>query len=95
MPLITNTHAQELPLGEGKRQRLTGQMLGGTLAGDQVSQFAGAPPESEQNGTENIHNNSDESKVLGYSFILAAARTTIKAVRGKTILSTKLVCEGS
>lgn len=52
MPLITNTRAQDLPLGEGKLQRLTGQMLGGTLAGDQVSQFAGAPPGSEQNGTE-------------------------------------------
>lgn len=45
---------------------------------------AGVAPETEQNGArgKNIYNNPDENKMLGYYFILAAART-IKAVRGK------------
>lgn len=49
-------------------------MLGGVLAVDQVSQFAGDPSEAEQNGVrgKGFYNDSDESKVLGYPFISAA-----------------------
>lgn len=94
MPLITITHtlSQKLPLGEdaGEAHRTDAWWNIGRRPGIPV---AGVAPETEQNGVrgKNIYNNPDENKVLGYYFILAAARTTIKAVRGKDCSFSKTV----
>lgn len=78
----THTHSQKLPLGEGtgEAHRTAARWSIGRRPGIPV---AGVAPEIEQNGErgKNIYNNPDENKGLGYYFIWAAARTTIKAVR--------------
>lgn len=74
-------------------QEHTRQVLGGALPVDQVSWFAEDPSEAEQNGVrgKGSYNNPDESKVLGYPFILAAARKKIKAARGEDHSFSKIV----
>lgn len=80
--LASHTHSQKLPLGEstGEAHRTAARWSIGRRSGIPV---AGVAPEIEQNGEsrKNIYNNPDENKVLGYYFIWAAARTTIKALR--------------
>lgn len=88
----THTHSEKLPVGEGtgKAHRTDARWSIGGRPGIPV---AGVAPETEQNGVsrKSIYNNPDENKASGYYFILAAARTTIKAVRGEVCSFSKTV----
>lgn len=80
----THTLSQKLPLGEGTGEAHRTDARWSIGRGPGIP-AAGVAPETEQNGAsgKNIYNNPDENKASGYYFILATARTTIKAVRSK------------
>lgn len=88
----THTHSQKLPLGEGTGKTYRTDAWW-SIGGGPGIPVAGVAPETEQNGVsrKSVYNKPDENKALGYYFISATARTTIKAVRGKVCSFSKTV----